>query len=278
MSSLIDLNDISYGYRSGQKVLDRVNLSLNADERLFITGPNGAGKSTLLRILVGLIKPHAGRVSAFGKVCVSEADFHELRCRVGFIVQDPDDQLFCPTVVEDIAFGPLNLGASRDEALAIVDEVLDQLHLRHLRDRITHELSGGEKRLVSVAAVLAMRPDVLLLDEPTNALDEENLERLEDILLGLPQAMILISHDPHFRRKLATRTLELRGGILSTRPAKKCSAAERAKAEVMEANPDENAPDNANADASTNVNIKTSANPGAVPKPNTRPDISPVAG
>lgn len=227
MSSLIELNDISYGYRSGQKVLDRVSLTLDADERLFITGPNGAGKSTLLRILVGLIKPHSGRVAAFGKTCVQESDFHDLRCRVGFIVQDPDDQLFCPTVVEDIAFGPLNLGASRDAALAIVDDVLDQLHLRHLRERITHELSGGEKRLVSVAAVLAMRPDVLLLDEPTNALDEENLERLEEILRNLPQAMILISHDPHFRRKLATRTLELRGGTLSDRSAKKCSAADR---------------------------------------------------
>ncbi|PKR59352.1 energy-coupling factor ABC transporter ATP-binding protein [Thalassospira lohafexi] len=242
MSSLIELNDISYGYRSGQKVLDRVSLTLDAGERLFITGPNGAGKSTLLRILVGLIKPHHGRISAFGQPRVQEADFHDLRCRVGFIVQDPDDQLFCPTVVEDIAFGPLNLGASRDEALAIVDEVLDQLHLRHLRERITHELSGGEKRLVSVAAVLAMRPDVLLLDEPTNALDEENLERLEEILRDLPQAMILISHDPHFRRKLATRTLELRGGKLSDRSAPKCSAADRGRDAV-----------NANANASASA-------------------------
>lgn len=234
MSSLIELNDISYGYRAGQKVLDRVSLSLQSDERLFITGPNGAGKSTLLRILVGLIKPHGGQISAFGTPRVSETDFHDLRCRVGFIVQDPDDQLFCPTVVEDIAFGPLNLGASREEALAIVDEVLGQLHLTHLRERITHELSGGEKRLVSVAAVLAMKPDVLLLDEPTNALDEENMRRLEEILLALPQAMILISHDPHFRRKLATRTMELRGGKLTAQGAKKCSASERSDQQSLE--------------------------------------------
>lgn len=227
MSSLIELNDISYGYRTGQRVLDQASLSLDRDERLFITGPNGAGKSTLLRILVGLIKPHAGEIIAFGKPRRDEADFHDLRCRIGFIVQDPDDQLFCPTVVEDIAFGPLNLGASREEALAIVDEVLDQLHLRHLRERITHELSGGEKRLVSVAAVLAMKPDILLLDEPTNALDEENMQRLEEILLALPQAMILISHDPHFRRKLATRTVELRGGRIGVPAPKKCTAAER---------------------------------------------------
>jgi cobalt/nickel transport system ATP-binding protein len=146
-------------------------------------------------------------------------------------VQDPDDQLFCPTVVEDIAFGPLNLGASREEALAIVDEVLDQLHLKHLRERITHELSGGEKRLVSVAAVLAMKPDVLLLDEPTNALDEENMQRLEEILLELPQAMILISHDPHFRRKLATRTIELRGGKINEVAMKKCTASDKSNRE-----------------------------------------------
>lgn len=222
MSSLINLTDISYGYRAGQSVLDRVSLTLCKEERLFIAGPNGAGKSTLLRILVGLIKPNGGEIHAFGRACVTDADFHDLRCRVGFIVQDPDDQLFCPTVVEDIAFGPLNLGASREEALAIVDEVLDQLHLKHLRERITHELSGGEKRLVSVAAVLAMKPDVLLLDEPTNALDEENMQRLEEILLELPQAMILISHDPHFRRKLATRTIELRGGKIKEPTPKKC--------------------------------------------------------
>tara|TARA_E500000318_G_C3519816_1_gene195905 strand:- start:71 stop:799 length:729 start_codon:yes stop_codon:yes gene_type:complete len=226
MSSLIELNDISYGYRAGQSVLDRVSLKLDQQERLFVTGPNGAGKSTLLRILVGLIKPNGGEIRAFGKSCVTDADFHELRCRVGFIVQDPDDQLFCPTVVEDIAFGPLNLGASRDEALAIVDEVLDQLHLKRLRERITHELSGGEKRLVSVAAVLAMKPDVLLLDEPTNALDEENMQRLEEILLELPQAMILISHDPHFRRKLATRTIELRGGKIKQVAMKKSTTSD----------------------------------------------------
>lgn len=234
MSSLIELNDISYGYRAGQNVLDRVSLSLQGDERLFITGPNGAGKSTLLRILVGLIKPHGGQISAFGSPRVSEMDFHDLRCRVGFIVQDPDDQLFCPTVVEDIAFGPLNLGASREEALSIVDEVLEQLHLMHLRERITHELSGGEKRLVSVAAVLAMKPDVLLLDEPTNALDEENMRRLEEILTELPQAMILISHDPHFRCKLATRSMELRAGKLTERGAKKCSASERSDQQPLE--------------------------------------------
>ena len=209
MSSLIELNDISYGYRAGQNVLDRVSLKLDPGERLFLAGPNGAGKSTLLRILVGLIKPHAGEIRAFGTSRVTDAEFHDLRCRVGFIVQDPDDQLFCPTVIEDIAFGPLNLGASREEALAIVDEVLDQLHLKHLRERITHELSGGEKRLVSVAAVL------------------ENLRRLEEILLGLPQAMILVSHDPHFRRKLATRIIELRTGKVLQLPDKKCTASER---------------------------------------------------
>lgn len=234
MSSLIKLSNISYGYRAGQLVLQNASFSLEKGERLFITGPNGAGKSTLFRVLVGLLQPHTGHVEAFGKQIREEKDFHNLRCKVGLVMQDPDDQLFCPTVIEDIAFGPLNLGASSDEAIAVVDEVLEKLNLRHLRERVTHQLSGGEKRLISLAAVLAMKPEVLLLDEPTNALDEENLARLEEILLELPQSMVLISHDPHFRRKVATRTLELRHGNLHVPPAKKCTASDQRKNAVAE--------------------------------------------
>jgi cobalt/nickel transport system ATP-binding protein len=116
-----------------------------------------------------------------------------------------------------VAFGPLNLGKSREEATAIVDDVLRQLDLAFLRDRVTYKLSGGEKRLVSLATVLAMKPDVLLLDEPTNALDEKNEARLVEILLGLSQAMIIVSHDADFRARLATRALRLEGGGLTAR-------------------------------------------------------------
>jgi len=225
MSSLFDVADIHFAYPGRPKVLDGVDLTLNGGERLCLTGHNGAGKSTLLHILIGLLRPSQGRITAFGRERDVEADFVEVRRLAGLVFQDPDDQLFCPTVAEDVAFGPLNLGRSRAECIAIVDKVLDDLGLMHLRDRVTHKLSGGEKRLVTLAAVLAMDPKVLLLDEPTNAVDEPTTARLVEILLGLPQAMIVISHDPHFRRQIATRTLRLSDGRLEA-PQPKCPHAE----------------------------------------------------
>lgn len=214
MPALLELRDARFAYPRRPPVLRGASLALGPGERLVITGANGAGKSTLLLALVGVLKPQSGRLSAFGAECRTEAELRALRRRVGFVFQDPDDQLFCPTVAEDVAFGPLNLGQSPAQALATVDRVLAELDLTGLRDRITHKLSGGEKRLVSIAGVLAMAPEVLLLDEPTNALDEETAARLEAILLRLPQAMIIVSHDAAFRRRIATRTLRLRDGVL----------------------------------------------------------------
>ncbi|MBB4264867.1 energy-coupling factor ABC transporter ATP-binding protein [Roseospira visakhapatnamensis] len=216
MSVLFEVAGLCFAYPRRPPVLTDATMTLAAGERLAITGPNGAGKSTLMQILVGLLTPQAGRIVAFGAERRVEADFQEVRRRAGYVFQDPDDQLFCPTVAEDVAFGPLNLGLSRAEALAVVDQVLARVGLEGFRDRITHKLSGGEKRLVSLACVLAMEPEVLLLDEPTNALDEDTTARLSEILRGLPQAMIVISHDPHFRRRIATRTLRLQQGRLVT--------------------------------------------------------------
>ncbi|NOC85972.1 energy-coupling factor ABC transporter ATP-binding protein [Ruegeria sp. HKCCD6428] len=212
--TLITLEDICFSYPGQPPVLDGASLSLSAGQRLSLTGPNGAGKSTLLRILLGLQRPCSGTVTVFGQQRVEEADFHEVRRRVGLVFQDADDQLFCPTVAEDVAFGPLNLGKTRDEALAIVDKVLGDLDLMHLKNRITHKLSGGEKRLVTLATVLAMEPEVLLLDEPTNALDTKNEARLLEILRALPQAILLVSHSPAFRLELAPDELDLRDGKL----------------------------------------------------------------
>ncbi|WP_435310468.1 energy-coupling factor ABC transporter ATP-binding protein [Primorskyibacter sedentarius] len=212
--ALIQLDDIRFAYPGHEAVLDGVSLTLRQGQRLSLTGPNGAGKSTLFRIMLGLQRPDAGRVTAFGKERRQEADFHEVRRRVGLVFQDADDQLFCPTVAEDIAFGPLNLGKSREEALAIVDTVLIDLDLTHLRDRITHKLSGGEKRLVTLATVLAMDPEVLLLDEPTNALDSRNEARLLEILNSLPQAILLVSHNPDFRARIAPEEIRLEDGRL----------------------------------------------------------------
>ncbi|RBP13175.1 cobalt/nickel transport system ATP-binding protein [Roseiarcus fermentans] len=215
MSPLFDVRGLVFGYPGQNTVLEQAEFALHPGERLCVVGPNGAGKSTLLQILVGLLTPQAGTVVAFGQERRKEPDFFEVRRRAGFVFQDPDDQLFCPTVAEDVAFGLLNLGKSRREAATIVDETLDRLKLTHLRDRVTHKLSGGEKRLVTLAAVLAMEPDVLLLDEPTNALDERTYARLVRMLLDLPQAMIVVSHDPHFRRAIGTRSLALNNGRLA---------------------------------------------------------------
>ncbi|MDC0738283.1 ABC transporter ATP-binding protein [Cognatishimia sp. SS12] len=212
--TLLQLEDIRFAYPGQPPVLDGASFQLAPGQRLSILGANGAGKSTLFRIALGLQVPDAGRVVAFGQDRRAEADFHEVRRRIGLVFQDPDDQLFCPTVAEDIAFGPLNLGRSKAEALAIVDRVLADLDLSHLRDRITHKLSGGEKRLVTLATVLAMEPEVLLLDEPTNALDSKNEARLLEILRALPQAIVLVSHSPAFRAALAPEALQLQNGKL----------------------------------------------------------------
>lgn len=211
---LVELRGVRFAYPGRDPVLNGADLALSAGERLCIDGPNGAGKSTLLRLIVGLLRPTGGEVVGFGAPRRAEADFHDVRRRVGLVFQDPDDQLFCPTVAEDVAFGPLNLGKSRDEALAVVDRVLADLDLSHLRDRVTHKLSGGEKRLVTLATVLAMEPEALLLDEPTNALDAENAERLAGIVEALPQAILLVSHDAAFRARISTRVLKLEAGRL----------------------------------------------------------------
>ena len=212
MSPLFELQNINFSYAGGLPVLNDANLKLFPQERLCLTGDNGAGKSTLLRLMVGLLKPGSGTLTAFGEVRVEEKDFYDVRRLAGLVFQDPDDQLFCPTVAEDIAFGPYNLGKSKEETTTIVDDVLARLHLTHFRNRITHKLSGGEKRLVTLAAVLAMEPQVLLLDEPTNALDDRATENIVAVLQSLPQAMIIVSHDSRFRERMATRTVHLQGG------------------------------------------------------------------
>jgi cobalt/nickel transport system ATP-binding protein len=183
---------------------------LRPGERLAVVGPNGAGKTTLLRTIIGLDVPNAGSLSIFGQPCKDEEAFQKIRPKVAFLFQDSDDQLFCPTVLEDVAFGPLNLGLSTKAALSKASETLARMELSSLADRITYRLSGGEKRLVCLAGILAMEPEVLLLDEPTNGLDQDHYDRLVGILRTLPKAMIIVSHDMPFLADLATRALVLR--------------------------------------------------------------------
>ncbi len=214
---VVELDKVTFRYGE-RTVLDACDLQLRAGERLGLSGANGSGKTTLLALIVGLQHPESGRVLVLGKQRRMEADFREIRGPVGMLFQDSDDQLFSPTVAEDVAFGPFNLGKSRVEVETIVAQTLAQLGMQDYADRVTYKLSGGEKRLVAIATVLAMQPEVLLLDEPTAGLDEAATERVSQILLGLPQPMLLVSHDRDFLRRIATRTARLQSGHLVPTP------------------------------------------------------------
>lgn len=211
--ALLRLQGVEFRY-GARRVLRGVDFQLHAGERVALIGPNGAGKTTLLHLLVGLERPAAGGVFAFGARCCEEADFLPVRARVGLLFQNSDDQLFCPTVLDDVAFGPLNLGRSPTAARRDAEEALANLGLAAFAERVTHRLSAGEKRLVALATVLAMRPRVLLLDEPTTGLDQASAELLITRLSTLRQAMLIVSHDRRFLERLVDRALVLDNGRL----------------------------------------------------------------
>ncbi len=202
---IIKLKNLTFSYENGKEVLSSINFTLCEGEKVGIMGPNGIGKTTLLQIIVGLLKPQDGEIFIFGKKREKERDFHEVRRKIGFMFQDPDDQLFCPTVAEDIAFGPLNLGWDRKKVERVVKETLSILGLEGFEDHVTYKLSGGEKRLVALGSLLSMKPKVLLLDEPTGDLDRKNVDRLADILKGLDTSYLIVSHDEYFLTKVVDK-------------------------------------------------------------------------
>ncbi len=215
MADLIRIEELCVE-RDGRPVLTGVSLTLRDRERLAILGANGAGKTTLLRAIVGLEMITSGCVTLFGETCRQEREFRPYRPRIGFLFQDSDDQLFCPIVIEDVAFGPLNTGCSQTEAEARARAALASLGITHLAERATHRLSGGEKRLVCLAGLLAMGPDVLLLDEPTNGVDHSNGALLDAALHTFDGAMILVSHNESFVSRMGTRAAILDQGKLTT--------------------------------------------------------------
>lgn len=213
---VIKLSDICYSYPGEKKVLDKLDLELCKGQKLGLIGSNGEGKTTLFHIVMGLLKPSSGLIEIFGQPVVNEKDFKKIRKKIGFLFQDSDDQLFSPTVLEDVAFGPLNLGKSKDEALATAQNTLKFLELSGFENRVTYKLSGGEKRLVSLATVLAMEPEILLLDEPTTGLDDKTRARIIDMLAKLPLSMIIISHEIDFLEKITDSIINLKNGRIYT--------------------------------------------------------------
>lgn len=196
---IIELKELTFSYGSRKDpVLDRINLALHHQQRTGLIGPNGCGKTTLFHCMMGLLKPQSGTIFFKGNEINATKDFVTLRREIGMLFQDADDQLFSPTVLEDVAFGPLNLGTDPERAKEAARLTLDELGLRHLENRVTHHLSGGEKKLVSLATILAMQPRALFLDEPTNNLDPDTRARLIEIITGFDLGYIIISHDYDF--------------------------------------------------------------------------------
>ncbi len=211
---IVKLKNISFAYPYGEEVFSGLDFQFPANARAGLVGPTGSGKTTLVQIIMGLLNPTSGQVEIFGSICRKEPDFREVRAKLGFLFQDADDQLFCPTVAEDVAFGPLNLGIPRHEVQDIVKETLDMLGLSGFENRVTYKLSGGEKRLVSLATVLAMKPEMLLLDEPTTGLDQKTTDRLAQLLLQSDLPCLIISHDRDFLNRTTTSAYRMNKGSI----------------------------------------------------------------
>ncbi len=210
MSCAVHARNLVFRYPSGESALDGLDLHVEHGERVAVLGPNGAGKTTFVFHLNGLLNGE-GDLEVAG-VDVRKENLRELRSRVGIVFQDPDDQLFMPTVREDVAFGPLNLGLSRDDALARVDEALETVRMGHVAERAPHQLSMGERRRVAIATVLAMRPSLLVLDEPSANLDPRSRRELIDVLAGIERTMLVVTHDLPFAAELCERAVVLAGG------------------------------------------------------------------
>lgn len=211
LSPLIKLEEIFFSYNE-RPILRDLNWELFEGEKVGLIGPNGSGKTTLLYIIMGLLKPQKGKIEILGKLREKEKDFIEVRQKIGLLFQDSDSQLFCPTVKEDIAFGPLNLGKSRKEVLALVERICEFLGIKHLIDRPIYKLSGGEKRLVALATVMAMEPVCYLLDEPSNGLDEETKKRVIEFLKNRASTYLIVSHDKEFLKEVVNKIYFLKDG------------------------------------------------------------------
>ena len=211
MENIISVSDLSFGYDSKRKVLENINFQLKKGESVGLVGANGVGKSTLLRILVGLNTGFQGDVM-FNNIPLEKKNLKTIRKNVGYVFQDADSQLFMSTVFDDVAFAPRNYGMSEAEVNEKTMEALKVVHIEQLKDKQIYKLSGGEKKLASIATILSTEPDVILMDEPSVALDPKNRRNLINILNQLNQAKIIASHDLNMIMDTCERTILLSDG------------------------------------------------------------------
>lgn len=215
---MISFSDVSFSYEKSRSILEHISFKIDEGEAVGLIGANGAGKSTLMKILLGLLKAE-GTVTVGGKE-VCEKNLKEIRKTLGFVFQNSDNQMFMPTVVEDITFGLVNYGMRKDEAEVKADKILERLNIKDLKSRHNHTLSGGEKRMAAIATVLAMEPKVLLMDEPTSTLDPYNRRQVINIVNALPQTKIITSHDLDMILDTCSRVILLSDGkIVADGPA-----------------------------------------------------------
>lgn len=210
----ISVTGLTFEYPDGNAALNGVDLRIARGERVALLGPNGAGKTTLVLHLNGILQPVAGTVAVAGRT-IDPRDrdgLRAIRAAVGIVFQDPDDQLFMPTVGDDVAFGPANHGLSGSELSARVDEALELVGMQPFRDRAPHHLSFGQRRRVAVATVLAMRPEILVLDEPSSNLDPASRRELAAILRSLDTTLLMVTHDLPYAVQLCERSVVLSEG------------------------------------------------------------------
>jgi cobalt/nickel transport system ATP-binding protein len=210
----ISVRGLGFVYPDGTRALDGVSFEVGHGEAIAVVGANGAGKSTLLLHLNGLLSPTEGTID-IGGTPVTKGTLPEIRRTVGMVFQDPDDQLFMPTVAEDVGFGPMNLGLPPGGVEARVAEALARVEAAHLRERPPYHLSGGEKRAVAIATVLAMEPNILVMDEPSSGLDPKARRRLIGLLASFTHTRILATHDLDLAAELCERTIVMSGGRLA---------------------------------------------------------------
>jgi cobalt/nickel transport system ATP-binding protein len=210
------INNLAFAYPDGNQALYGVNLRVEKGERVALLGPNGAGKTTLVLHMNGIHQTMQGEVFIAGEKVDSnnKESIRNIRSKVGIVFQDPDDQLFMPTVGEDVAFGPYNMGVRGSELEDVVDYALNLVGMAEFKDRPPHHLSFGQRRRVAVATVLAMKPEILVMDEPSSNLDPASRRELADILRSLDVTIVMVTHDLPYAYELCERAVILSGGII----------------------------------------------------------------